>query len=225
MLPSTMELEELLVQEGVAAPREQIRGVLELAERDGRHPAAALVEEGIVGEDVLAEILARACGTIVVDLDRGTIEPDAPEIVSGALARELLLVPVASVAGKLRVAFVNPLDAHAVRAVQNASGMPVQPLVGTLSGVRQAIEMVYTGRTRRVLRPPSSDIPHEITRKVEAPPGVEPAKDTAPVYRLEQEATIEQRHEALLLALIERGIITRADYTEALKRLLSGRRR
>ncbi len=215
-----MDLEELLVSEGVAAPREQIRGVLELAERDGRHPAAALVEEGVVSEDVLADLLARASGTIVIDLDRGTLDAHAPHVVSATLARELLLVPVASAGGKLRVAFVNPLDADAVRAVQNASGMAIQPLVGTLTGVRQAIELAYASRTTRVVRAASSEMPHEITRKVSAPED----KDTAPVHRLEQEATMEQRHEALLLALIERGVITRADYAEALKRLLSGRR-
>lgn len=218
-----MELEDLLVQEGVAAPREQIRGVLDLAERDGRYPVAALIEEGIVAEDVLADLLARASGTIVVDLDRARIDADAPHVVSGALARDRLLLPIESTAGKLRVAFVNPLDGDAVRAVQNASGMPIQPLVGTLTGVRQAIETVYAGRTTRVVRSTAgSEIPHEITRKVAAPDGA--AKDTAPIHRLEQEATIEQRHEALLLALIERGVLTRADYVDALKRLLAGRR-
>ncbi|MCZ7686310.1 MAG: hypothetical protein M5U28_49110 [Sandaracinaceae bacterium] len=217
-----MELEDLLVQEGVAAAREQIRGVLDLAARDGRHPAAALIEEGIVAEDVLADLLARASGTIVVDLDRAAVDGEAPHVVSGTLARERLLLPIAAAAGKLRVAFVNPLDAEAVRAVQDMAGMPVQPLVGTLTGVRQAIETIYAGRTTRVVRAAGGEMPHEITRKVAAPDGA--GKDTSPLHRLEQEATIEQRHEALLLALIERGALTRADYVEALKRLLSGRR-
>jgi hypothetical protein len=215
-----MDLEELLVQEGVAAAREQIRSALELAERDGRHPAAALVDEGIVSEDLLAELLARACGSVVVDLDQGTIDAEAPHIVSGTVARELLLLPVASGGGKVRCVFANPLDGDAVRAVENASGLPVQLLVGTLTGLRQAIERAYTGRTTRVVR----DMAPEITRKVQALSATELVKDTAPLHRLEEEATIEQRHEALLLALIERGVLTRADYVEALKRLLSGRR-
>src|SRR5687767_7284885 len=63
-----MDLDDVLVQEGVAAAREQIRSVLDRAAREGRHPAAALVEDGIVSEDLLAELLARACGTVVVDL-------------------------------------------------------------------------------------------------------------------------------------------------------------
>ena len=41
------------------------------------------------------------------------------------------------------------------------------------------------------------------------------------MHRLEAEATIEQRHEALLLALVEKGLITHAEYSESLRRLLS----
>jgi hypothetical protein len=216
-----MDLEELLVQEGVAAAREQIRHLLTLAEGDGRHPAAALVEEGIVGVDVLADLLARAAKTVVVDLDAGASETEVPHVVSGSVARELLVLPVAIAGGKLRVAFVNPLDEHARRTIESACGMPIQPLVGTLTGVREAIETAYAGRTTRVVRPRASEMPPEITRKVAGVAGAEPSKDTALLHRLEAEATIEQRHEALLLALIERGMLTRAEYVDALKRLLA----
>lgn len=212
-------LEDLLVQEGVAAAREQIREVLDQAARDGRHPAAALVEEGIVSEDVLADLLARAATTVVIDLD-GAIDTDAPHVVSYSVAREMLLLPVAAIAGKLRVAFVNPLDPAAISAVEEGSALPIQPVVGTLSGTRAAIEKAYAGRTTRVVRAPASEMPHEITQKFDA--GEVARKDTSPLHRIEQEATMEQRHEALLLALIERGVLTRADYVEALRRLRRG---
>jgi hypothetical protein len=213
-------LEDLLVQEGVAAPREQIRDVLERAARDGRYPAAALVEEGIVSEDVLADLLARAVTTVVVDLDQ-PVDADVLHVVAYTVARDHLLLPIEAVAGKLRVAFVNPLDRAAVAAIEEGSALPIQPVVGTLTGTRNAIEKAYAGRTTRVVRAPASEMPHEITQKFAA--GEVPPIDTAPLHRIEQDATIEQRHEALLLALIERGVLTRADYVEALKRLLSRR--
>jgi hypothetical protein len=43
---------------------------------------------------------------------------------------------------------------------------------------------------------------------------------TAPLIRMEAQATAEQRVEALLLALIEQGVLTRAEYLDALRRLL-----
>jgi hypothetical protein len=219
-----MDLEELLISEGVAAAQEQIRAVLDAALREQRHPAAALVEAGIVSEDVLADLLARACQSVIVDFDRGTVDADAPYLLSATLARELLVLPVSAAAGKLQVAFVNPLDDAALRAVESATGMPIQPLVGTLSGVRDAIEKTYAARSTRALGRSDGDMPTEDTRKVEVPSSLVEPPGTSPIHRIEQEATMEQRHEALLLALIERGVLTRADYTEALKRLLSGRR-
>lgn len=215
-----MELDELLVQEGVAVAPERIRRVLLEAEAMGRHPVVALVEEGLIVEDVLAEVLARASGTVVVDLEQPA-ETGAAQLISRALAQERLVLPIAknSGGGRLRVAFANPLDAAARELVEEATRARVQPLVGTLSGIRRAIERAFATRTTRVVSG-RTEIPPEITRRVElqASPG------THPLHRLEEEATIEQRHEALLLALIERGLLTRADYMEALKRLLPGRR-
>ena len=221
-----MDFVDLLVQEGVAAPPEQIRQVLERADRAGRNPIAALVDDGIVVEDVLAEVLARACGTVVYDLDRHPVGAEVARLVSSRVARQKLLLPVdAPSDGKLKVALVDPFDDEAVKSVEEGTGSRVIRLVGTVSGLRAAIDKAYAGRTTRVVRSGSdSEMAPEITRRVMAAPSETVSLDTAPLHRLEEEATIEQRHEALLLALIERGVLTRADYFEALKRLLSRRR-
>lgn len=216
-----MELEELLVQEGVAAPVAQIRRVLERASENGTHAAAALIEAAIVGEDLLAEVMARVAGTIVIDLDSVRVDLDAPGLVSAEVARSHLVLPLGPPSGgSIRAVFVNPLDDEAIAALETVTGASVQPVVGTLSAVRRAIDQAYRERTTRVLRPAASDMAPEPTRKVVEPASESVRVDTAPLHKLEQEATPEQRHEALLLALIERGVLTRADYTEALKRLL-----
>lgn len=224
-----MDLEQLLVQEGVAAPPEELRGALAHASAHGLDPVVALVERRVVVEDVLAEVLARASGTVVVDLDR-PIDVDAPGVISSALARRLLALPIARPSsGRIRVAFANPLDEGARRAVEEASGLTVQPLVGTVSALRARIEEAYPGRTTRVIAglrgsassSSRSEMPAENTRRLVVPASELPSADTAPLHRLEQRATIEQRHEALLLALIEKGLLTRSDYVESLSRLLS----
>ena len=43
---------------------------------------------------------------------------------------------------------------------------------------------------------------------------------TSTIRRVEDEATPEQRHEALLLALVSAGVLSRSDYQDTLKRLL-----
>ncbi|MEQ8458476.1 MAG: hypothetical protein RLO52_41110 [Sandaracinaceae bacterium] len=211
-----MNLERVLVQEGVAAPPEQLRRVLGDASRDGRDPVVALVESGVVVEDVLAEVLARTCGTVVVDLE-GVAEPQhAP--LEERLARQHLALPVGGIgSGRMRVAFVNPLSTAARTAVEEAVGVAVQPLVATVSGMRAGLERQYPIRAHQ------GEMISENTRRLVAPMEDLPSTDTAPLHRLERRATVEQRLEALLLALIEKGVLTRADYSAALERLMSDR--
>ena len=206
-----MRLAELLVQEGVAIAADELRRVLRSAEESGRNAVVALVEENVIAEDVLAEVLARACGTVVVHFDR--VDSAAAGRITKSVALEHLALPIAaSGGGKLRVAFANPLDDRARTEIEQAVGGPIQPLVGTLSPLLSAIERAFRARTTRVVK---SELVSEVTRRMQAP-----STDTTPLHRLEQEATADQRHQALLLALIDRGVLTRADYAEALRRLL-----
>src|SRR5690606_19840713 len=157
--------------EGVAALIEHIRGVLDRARIDGRHVVSALVEEGVVVEDVLADLLARACGMVVVDLDRTGVDEDVVWLIDGGFVRvHWMLLVAAPKKNKLRMMFVNPLDEMAQAAAKEASNARVQPLVGTLTGLRQAIEKTYSEHTTRIVTTPRSEIPHEITRKIDAPP-------------------------------------------------------
>jgi hypothetical protein len=138
----------------------------------------------------------------------------------------------------LSIAFADPLDRGGASAIAEATGRAVRALVGTLSSVRRALDREY-GKAGEVSGPPTQVLPG--VRRRSEPPGTEemereaPSIDppplapentqqlrggTQPVHLLEQEATAAQRHEALLLALIDRGVLTRADYASALKRLL-----
>lgn len=219
-----VQLEQLLVEEGLADPAKIERARTRAAAIEVP-VVRVLVEEEGVPEDVLADALARAVGTVVIDIEHGVLDRDSVRLIPGALARKHLLLPVSPADEILRVAFADPLDRDAVAAVQEIAGCGIEPLVATVSGVMSAIARFHEGDTR-VIRALRREFPAEITRRVDEPP-IRPssppegrAPGTAPLHRMESEATIEQRHEALLLALIEKGVITRADYIAALRRLL-----
>lgn len=223
----------MLTDEGLVDPA-ALRFAGDVAEREGRALAGVLVDGALVAEDALADAVAKAVGTVVIDVDQGELDTDAVHLVGESTARRYLAIVVSTDPGgtSVRVAFANPLDEEAVRAVREQSGLGVQPLVATVSGVRTAIERAYARRTTQVMRDAVSrpELAPEITRRVEGPPRRQSARPpsegpiapegTAPLHLLEQEATPEQRHEALVLALIEAGLITRADYANALRRLL-----
>lgn len=200
---------------------------------------ARVIERGVVGEEALADLLARETESVVIDLDRGTVEREAIWLVPESLARLHLAVPVAVEAhGRaLSVAFANPLDSAGAAAIADATGRAVRALVGTFSSVRRVLDREY-GKPGEVSGPPTQVLPN--TRRRSEPPAATTTSEmsqseahplppestqqlraqTQPHHRLEQEATPEQRHEALLLALIDRGVLTRADYVETLRRLL-----
>lgn len=233
-----MELEELLVDEEVLA-KEAVQEAVEAAARQGRAVAGILVEQHGVPDDVFADLVARAIGSVVIDVELGALDTESVRMVPEQIARRFLLIPVARGPGgtSLRVAFANPLDEDAVAAVRRESGLEVDPLVATVSGVQAAIEREYQGRDTRIIRNPprtQSQLPDEDTRRVELPEGRETTADivspgrgtapgTSPLHRIETDATVEQRHEALLLALVEAGVLTRSDYLAALKRLMGKR--
>lgn len=229
-----MDLVQLLADEGLADSA-ALKFASDVAEKEGRALAGVIVDAALVAEDALADSLAKAVGTVVIDVEQGELDADAVQLVNDVTARRYLAIVVSTDPSgtSVRAAFANPLDDEAVRAVREQTGLEVQPLVATVSGVRAAIDRAYARRTTQVVRAVAlrPELAPEITRKVggprpttkRPPDGAPPREGTSPLHRLEQDATPEQRHEALVLALIEAGLITRADYVEALRRLL-GRR-
>jgi hypothetical protein len=222
-------LAELLRREGILADDESVATV------------SAAIERNLVGEEALADLLAREAGSVVIDLDRGTVEREAIWLVPESLARVHLAVPVAIDANRtVSIAFADPLDRAGPSAIAEATGRAVRALVGTLSSVRRALDREY-GKPGEVSGTPTQVLPN--ARRRSEPPRTEEMERepptssveqlpiapestqqlraaTQPTHLLEQEASAAQRHEALLLALIDRGALTRADYVAALQRLL-----
>ncbi|MFN7698002.1 MAG: hypothetical protein ACK5U8_08905, partial [Deltaproteobacteria bacterium] len=125
----------LLSRAGIALPH------------DGAIDAIDAVDAALVGDEVLADLLARELGTVVIDLDEGMLEAGATELVPEAVARKAHAVAVLAEPGQrtIQVAFANPLDERAVSEVAEATGLRVQPLVAPLSGVRRALDREYGG--------------------------------------------------------------------------------
>lgn len=209
----------LLSRAGIALPH------------DGAIDAIDAVDAQLVGDDVLADLVARELGTVVIDLDEGMLDHGAIQLVPEEVARGAHAVAVLADSGRqsIQVAFANPLDPRALAQIADATGLRVQPLVAPLSALRRALDREYGGapvseevlarRQREQLRAESTQRLGGGRRLGDRSEELK-APVTAPLIRMEAQATAEQRVEALLLALIERGVLTRADYLDALRRLL-----
>lgn len=253
-----VDLAQILIERGLDARR-----VDEIARRSVERGSAFIqevVSAGLVEEEVVADLAARALGTVLVAVEHGELDEESVRLVPRRVATRHLVLPVARDEGgeRLRVAFADPFDAEALEAVRRATGLEIDALVATVSSIVGAIERAYRGDTKVVHRgdlgereavtrwsdegrgpapvearesSSTRELPAESTKRVERTFGAEStqrldrtaevdAVATAPLHRLEDDATVDQRLEALLLTLVDAGVIARTDYLDALRRLM-----
>lgn len=218
-----MDLAQLLIEQGVDA-----RKIDDVARRSiqlGAPFVQEVVRAGLVDEEVVADLAARALGTVLVAVEHGELDDESVRLVPKRIAVRHLVIAVARESDRLRVAFADPFDAEALEAVRRATGLEIDPMVSTLSSIQSAIERAYRGDTKVVHREATlrqvagtRELLPESTQRVDR--AVVDTIATMPVHRVEDEATVEQRVEALVLALIDAGVIARTDYLDALRRLL-----
>lgn len=186
-----------------------------MAQEEGVALVQILVERGLVEPDALAERLAEVVGTVVVELGRGELDVTVLPLVGAELAWRHLLIPIAPAGASLSVAFADPLDRAALRAIKEATGRGIEPLVAPLGELRESLTRHYGPAPAPAAPAPISS---ETTQRVE---GIAfEASATQPLHRIEDEATMAQRHRALVLALVDAGVLTHEGYLAALRRVL-----
>ncbi|MBI2894447.1 MAG: hypothetical protein HYY06_12925 [Deltaproteobacteria bacterium] len=232
-------LEEVVVSEGLVSPEEASRAA-DRAARFGLPLVSTLVSSNLVSEFDVAEALGRVLDLPVVDVAGGELDEEAIHTISADLAERRLLIPMGLDIGArvLRVALADPLDREGVAELEAATGMSVAPMVATLSSIGRAIQRYYHRSTTKVVAKPShrgkvtveaveSPEPDrsfgESTKKMAARAGDSAPPGTVPMHLLEEEASIEVRLRALILALEERGGLTHQEYLDALRRVLGER--
>ena len=228
---------DLLVAEGLVSPADATAAA-ERAQSAGMPLVKSLLASNLVSEFDLAEALGRALDLPVVDLAGGELDEDAIRLVPADMAERRTLIPMGVDAGTrvLRVAIADPLDADGLAEIELATGLQIAPMVATLSSIGRAIQRYYhRSSTKVVPRPARSSAPPaggthesetdrhfaESTKKMDAR-AAEAAMTpgTVPMYSIEEEASVDIRLRAMLLALEDKGILTHAEFVDALRRLL-----
>ncbi len=270
--------DEVLIKSGLLEA-ELLAEWTERAWKRGRPVAQLLVDNRVIAEKALAALVARALGVGVTNLDSVDIDRDASRLLPSVVAEQHLVVPlrIHPESGTLEVAYANPFDDAALRAIDDIAEQGQRKIVATVSSVLRAIERAH-GRADTSVMHASAGMRNDPTQQIadrsssnrspsnrpssnpspsnrspsdralrerpstgeaacsarapdtataleagggDAESGIDSfAATTVPMHRIEHEATLEQRLDALLLAVIESGAISRADYTRALHRLL-----
>ncbi len=118
------------------------RAIARHAEVGGRL-ADVLVSLGIVSEQRIARAVEEAIGIPLVSLPRAQVDPEALGKIESATALELRAFPFHLSNGRLRVAFVDALDALTIEELEDASGCLVEPYQALSNELAWALATYY----------------------------------------------------------------------------------
>ncbi|HXU71315.1 MAG TPA: hypothetical protein VN947_18410 [Polyangia bacterium] len=216
-------IEDVLVEAGLI-DEQRLRHVRRYARHNGVCLARAAVDIGGIGEELLASTLAQKLRLPRVDLLRESVDEDALREVPHDLAdaRRLLPLGIDSSGPRrmIRVAMADPLDFDATEEIEMSTGCTVEPLVGRVGEIGEAVGRYY----RRVI---TKMIPRRPVFGAAIPTGTpaarKPDPTTQPQHNVADEAPPELALRALVDLLVERGVVDREAYQEALRRLLKER--
>jgi type IV pilus assembly protein PilB len=137
-----MKLGEILLEAGLIK-KEQLQQALAGHRKSGMKLGQYLVHRGIVGESDIVKVLADQLRLDVYRPARNSVDLELAEIVPFDLAKEYQLAPLEIDDHLLRIAMTDPLDIHAVDALENHTRKEVEAVICTEQHLTQLHKILY----------------------------------------------------------------------------------
>src|SRR5690554_6365225 len=133
------KLGDLLVDLGLISEG-NLRAVLEFQKTSKKKLGEILIEEKFVTEREFLEVLEFQLGIPYIDLDRFSIDTDAPKLISEKLAKRYNVVPVSFDVKAVMLAMNDPLVIYSIDDVKLATGLDVVPVIAGKMAIIDAID-------------------------------------------------------------------------------------
>lgn len=214
------KLGEMLLENGLVG-KVQLDAALRRQKQWGGRLGENLVELGFTSEINLLKFLSKQLDFPCADLSKIKFDHGTYDLISIEIAQKYNVIPLHIKEGGSRkflfLAMPDPTSFEAIDGVRFATGLTVKPVIGTDSQIKRAIEKYYL-KNNVEIRPLTEKIPvinqeeMEIIHEVPLHEIVdEKAKKTVEIK--------DPELRALLGLLIEKGIITKTEYSEKLKQV------
>jgi type IV pilus assembly protein PilB len=135
-------LGELLLRERVLTP-EQLRSALDMQREKSIPLQTAIVSLGLVTEEDMAQALSRQLGYPYIDLDQFEVYPDVVNLIPVDIAKKYLIMPIHRIRSFLTLAMVDPTDLEVIEDIRFRTGLSIQPVIASESGIMNAINKYY----------------------------------------------------------------------------------
>lgn len=123
--------------------KEILDKALKYQEECGTSITQYLIGYGYINEHQLAQCICTQFNIPYLPLSSYNIRSDIIELIPVDIAEKYWLVPVEKTRDTLMVVMADPWDAEAIKEVEEISGFSVQPFVGILSEIVEALENYY----------------------------------------------------------------------------------
>ena len=144
MSPAGMKkLRTILVRSG-ALTEEQADTFYATALRERRPLSSVIVRAGALSEHDLLGVVARAAGTVPVDLQRLRFDEDAKRVVPQETAVSYGVFPISKLEDVLTIAVSNPFDVMKLDDLRLVTGCTLRLVLSTEDAIRAATSRVYS---------------------------------------------------------------------------------
>jgi len=135
-------LGELLLKEKLLNS-EQLESVLKFQKNNEVPTGTAVVSLGYISEEEMAQALSRQLGYPYINLDQFEVYPDVINIIPVEIAKSSLVMPIHRIRSFLTLAMVDPTDLDVIEAIRFRSGLSIQPVIASETGITNAIRKYY----------------------------------------------------------------------------------
>ena len=133
---------ELLLREK-AITAEHLRSALEHQRKHGLPLGTSLVSLGFINEEEIAQALSRQLGYPFIDLEQFEVYPDVINLIPVEIAKKYMIMPIHRIRSFLTLAMVDPTDLEITEDIRFRTGLSIQPVIASESGVLAAINKYY----------------------------------------------------------------------------------
>jgi type IV pilus assembly protein PilB len=135
-------LGELLLREKVLTP-DQLKSALEIQKEKNVPLQTAIVSLGLVTEEDMAQALSRQLGYPYIDLDQFEVYPDVVSLIPVEIVKKYMIMPIHRIRSFLTLAMVDPTDLEVIEDIRFRTGLSIQPVIASESGILNAINKYY----------------------------------------------------------------------------------
>jgi type IV pilus assembly protein PilB len=142
-MSSTNRLGELLVREKLIS-LQQLRQAQEEQRKTGSNLNYALAKLGYISDGEITSFLSAQYRVPAVNLDEYEIEPEVIKLVSKEVCEKHKIIPISRSGTALVVAMADPTNLHAIDDIKFLTGLNVEPVVASETGIMGAIDRAYS---------------------------------------------------------------------------------